>query len=119
MNEPMNDLRKEEKTHGMLCHVLAFCGYVIPLGNILGPLIMWLLKKDESEYVDYHGKESLNFQISILIYVLIAGLSCLLLIGFVLLPAVLIFDIVAVIIATVKANDGIRYRYPLCIRLIK
>ena len=114
----MNDLRKEEKTLGMLCHLLALCGYLIPLGNIIGPLVLWLLKKDGSEYVDYHGKESLNFQISIVIYAVLSGLLCLLLIGFVLLPAVLLFDIVAVIVATIKANDGLRFRYPFCIRLV-
>ena len=68
-------MREEEKTWGMLCHLLALTGLVIPIGVIVGPLIMWLVKKDESEFVDYHGKESLNFQITMMIGVVIGFIT--------------------------------------------
>lgn len=110
---------QEERTWGMLCHLSALSGYVVPaIGWILGPLICWLLKKDASPFVDDQGKESLNFQISCLIYSIIAALSIFVLVGFVLLPAVAIFCIVEVILASVAANNGRAYRYPLTIRFI-
>ena len=110
---------KDSKTWGLLCHLVALAGFIIPFGNIVGPLVIWLIKKDEMPFVDDQGKESLNFQISMTIYTLIAGLLIFAFIGFVLLPAVAILNLVFIVIASVKANQGIRYRYPLCIRLIK
>ncbi len=113
-------LTQQDKTFGMLCHLLGLAGLVFWLfGNILGPLIMWLVKKDTSEFVDDQGKESLNFQISITIYSVAAGILSLILIGVPLLFAIAIFDIVMIIIAAVQANNGVGYRYPLCIRFIK
>lgn len=106
---------QDEKTLGMLAHLLALAGFIVPFGNIIGPLVIWLLKKDELPFVDHHGKESLNFQISIFIYSIIAVI----LIGFPLLAAILIFDLVVVITAAVKANSGEEYAYPLSIRFIK
>ncbi len=110
---------KRERTWGMLCHLLALSGFIIPFGHILGPLIMWLIKKDESAFVDYNGKESLNFQISVTIYGIVAGILTLVLIGIPLLFALGVFDIVMVITATVRANKGEKYHYPLTIRFIK
>ncbi len=110
---------KDARTWAMLCHVGVFAGYIIPFGHILAPLIIWLIKKDESPFVDDQGKESLNFQISVSIYAVIAALLTLIAIGLILLIALLIFDVVMVIIATVRANSGERYRYPLCLRFIK
>jgi hypothetical protein len=109
----------QDNSLAMLCHLLALAGYVVPLGNILGPLIIWLVKKDESETVDYHGKESLNFQITVTIAAFVAALTICIAIGLVLLPAVGVANLVFIIIASVKANQGERYRYPICIRLIK
>lgn len=110
---------KEARTWAMLCHLGALAGYIIPFGHIIAPLVIWLIKKDESPLVDDQGKESLNFQISLTIYAVIAGLLTLVVIGFILLIALGIFDLIVVIIAAVKANDGEKYRYPLCIRFIK
>ncbi len=111
--------QKQERTWAMLCHLGALAGYIIPFGNIIAPMIIWLVKKEESELVDDQGKESLNFQISIAIYCIGAFFLVFILIGFLLLPAVAIFNIVMIIIAAMKANSGERYRYPLCIRFIK
>lgn len=111
-------LTKDERMYGMLCHLLSFCGYVVPLGHVIGPLAIWLTKKEESEFVDEQGRESLNFQISMLIYFAVAVVLCFLLIGFLFLPVLAIFHIVVVIIASIRANEGESYRYPLCIRFL-
>lgn len=104
---------KDDCTMAMLAHLLGiFLGFV-------GPLIIWLIKKDQSAFVDDQGKEALNFQLTVLIAYVVAGASICLLIGFVLLPAVLIYDLVFCIIAALKANGGELYRYPLTIRMIK
>jgi uncharacterized Tic20 family protein len=111
---------KQDRTLDATCHFLSFAGLIgIPFGNILGPLILWAIKKDEMPSVNEHGKESINFQISMTIYTIIAGLSILILIGFVLLPAIIVLNLVLVIIAGVKAANGEFYRYPLTIRFIK
>ena len=110
----------QERTMGMLCHLLAFCGLVMPFGgNILGPLVLWLVKKEGMPFVDDQGKESLNFQISVVIYGVGAALLSFIGIGIVLGAALGVFWLVMVIIATVAANKGERYRYPLTIRLLK
>jgi uncharacterized Tic20 family protein len=111
---------KQERTWAMLCHLIALAGFIgIPLGNILGPLVVWLLKKEEFPAVDVNGKESLNFQISMTIYGFIAALLILVVVGIVLVIAIIIADVVLVIIATVKTNNGEEFRYPATIRFIK
>ena len=104
----------------IFCHLASFAGaFGMPVGNVIGPLIVWLIKKDESEQMDYHGKESINFQITLTIYMLISLALCFVFVGIALVPAVLLFGTVFTIIATVKANDGDRYRYPLTIRFLR
>src|SRR5881398_293312 len=88
-------------------------------GAFLGPLIVWLAKRGDSPEIDEHGKESVNFQISMLIYNLIAGVLCLVLIGFVILGILHILNLVLVIVASIQASEGKLYRYPITIRLIK
>ena len=110
---------KSARNWAMACHFAAFSGWIVPLGWILGPLLVWLLKRHDHAFVEYHGKESLNFQISLIIYGFISGLLCFVLIGFVLLGILVVMQIVLVIIASVKASNGEFYRYPLTIRLIK
>lgn len=106
---------------GMISHLSAFAGIIIPFpcANIVGPLVMWMTQKDKSSYLDYHGKESLNFQITVAIAVVIAMLCMFILIGFLLLPVVGFYAVVMTIIAGVKAKEGVRYRYPYTLRLIK
>ena len=111
---------KTERTFGMLCHLLALCGYVgIPFGNIIGPLVIWLIKKDEYPFVDDQGKESVNFQITMTLAAIVCVVLVFVVIGFFLLLALLVVDLVFIIIATIKANNGEAYRYPVTIRLIK
>lgn len=122
MNQVMeNTPSKDERTWGMLCHLTAFVGLFIPVPGlcILGPLVIWLIKKDEMPFVDDQGKESLNFQLSMLIAFIISALLAFILIGFVLMGILYVFDFVVLIIASIKANDGVRYRYPYAIRFIK
>ena len=108
------------RTWTVLCHASALVGFFVPwAGHILGPLIVWLVKRGDSPEIDEHGKESLNFQISMLIYNLIAGVLCLVLIGFVILGILHILNLVLVIVASIQASEGKLYRYPITIRLIK
>ena len=108
------------RTWTVLCHATALAGFFVPwAGHILGPLIVWLAKRGDSPEIDGHGKESLNFQISMLIYSLVAGVLCLVLVGFVLLGILHILNLVLVIIASIQASEGKLYRYPISIRLIK
>lgn len=109
----------DDKTSAMLCHLLSLIQFAgMPLGGIIGPLIIWLAKR-EDPFVDANGKESLNFQISMLIYAFISLLTIFIVIGFVLFPLVLITNLVFSIVAGLRANDGEVYRYPLTIRFIK
>ena len=94
-------------------HIAAVAGYVIPFGNIIGPLLVWQLKKEDGQLIDDQGKESVNFQITVSIAMLVSALLTLILIGFVLIFVIL------VVIAAIKANDGEAYRYPLTLRFIK
>ncbi|MBI4005922.1 MAG: DUF4870 domain-containing protein [Gammaproteobacteria bacterium] len=122
MNQTMGTsdvTNKDERMWGMLCHLTAFAGFIIPLGNVLGPLIIWLIKKDEMPFVDDQGKESLNFQITMLIAFIISFVLMFIVIGLVLMGILAVFQIVILIIASIKANDGVRYRYPYAIRFIK
>lgn len=110
--------QKQERTWGMLCHLSALAAFIFPLGNIFGPLIVWLVKKDESPFIDDQGKESLNFQISFTIYCIFAAILTVIFIGIILLIALGIAFLILVIIASVKANEGEEFRYPFTIRLI-
>ena len=107
------------RTWNVLCHATALAGFFVPwAGHILGPLIVWLAKRGDSAEIDAHGKESLNFQISMLIYNVVAGVLCLVLIGFVILGILHILNLVLVIVASIQASEGKFYRYPFTIRLI-
>ena len=119
LEQTQGEPKQEERSLGLACHLLAMAGLVVPFGNILGPLIMWLVKKDDSAFVDDQGKEALNFNITISIAGFIAFLLMFVVIGGLLLPIIGIFWLIMTIIAAVKANGGERYRYPLTIRLIK
>ena len=117
------EVNKEARMWAMFCHLAGLCWllwWIMPLiGGVIGPLVVWQIKKDEYPFVDEQGKEALNFQISILLYCIVAGVLCFACIGFVLLVIVGVADILFAIIASIKAGDGQHYRYPLTIRLIK
>jgi uncharacterized Tic20 family protein len=105
----------------MICHLAGLAAIVIPfVGGVIVPLIIWRRKKDQYPFCDEHGKEAVNFQISILMYAIVLVPLCFAFKGFILLPAVVyIFDLIFLLIAAVKARRGKHYRYPLTIRFIK
>src|SRR5688500_14248765 len=106
---------------GMLTHISSLAGFVIPFGNIIGPLVIWMMKTDQHPFVNDQGKESLNFQITASIAILTAMATLCIAIGIVLAlaPGVGIAVAIMSIIAATKANEGIPYRYPFTLRLIK
>ncbi|MBN1918608.1 MAG: DUF4870 domain-containing protein [Verrucomicrobia bacterium] len=103
----------------MLCHLAAFAGNAIPLGHIIGPLVVWQLKKNDYPLTDDQGKQSLNFQISMTIYFLLCLPLALIVVGIPLILAIWVLDIVFTIMAAIRANNGEAYRYPLAIQFIK
>jgi uncharacterized Tic20 family protein len=107
------------RTWEMLCHLSALAGFVIPLGNLIGPFLVWQLKKNEFPTVDAHGKQALNFQLSCLIYAAVSFVLIFVLIGIPLLIAVGVFNLICVIVATIKVNNGQTWKYPLALSLFK
>jgi uncharacterized Tic20 family protein len=110
----------EERNWAVFSHLAALLALIAwGIGALVGPLIIWLIKKDTMPFVNDQGKEALNFQIT----VFIAGLVCTaliwVLIGIPLLVALAIADLVFIIMAAVKASEGVAYRYPINLRLIK
>lgn len=112
-------MEKEARTWAMAAHLSVLSGFIIPFGNLIAPLVIWLIKKDEFPFVNDQGKEALNFQITMSIAAVISGVLTMICIGIPMLIAVAILNIVFPIIAGIKANDGIEYRYPYTLRLIK
>jgi hypothetical protein len=100
------------------CHLLGFLGLVLPLGNILGPLVLWLLKREGNPFVDDQGREAVNFQITVTLAALVSAALMMVLIGFVLLFALAVYWLVVTIVAALHASRGEAYRYPLTLRLI-
>ena len=90
----------------------------VPFANIAAPLIIWLIKRDESRFIELHARESLNFQISMTIYLAIAALMVYVLIGYLLVPLLVIFQMVVVVLAALKASRGEICRYPLSLRFV-
>lgn len=113
------ELSKDAKQWAMLTHLAAFAAFLIPFGNIIGPLLVWQLKKDLGPFVEQNGKEAVNFQITIAIVALVCTMLMFALVGFLLLPVLGLYWLILTVIAGVKANDGVAYRYPLTIRFIK
>ena len=111
---------KDSRTWAMAAHLLGLSGFIIPFGNVLGPLVIWLMKRDELSFVGDQAKESLNFQISMTLVgiglFLLGFLTCG--VGFFLLPLLGLAGLVFPVIAAIKANDGIVYRYPFILRLL-
>ncbi len=110
---------KDERLWATIAHLSAFAFYFSGIGHLLGPLIIWLAKRDGNPFVDDQAKEALNFQISVTLYACVAFVLVFVLIGIPLLFALSIFQIICIILAAIKANDGVAFRYPLNLRLIK
>ncbi len=103
----------------MLCHLSAFAGFFFPFGGIIGPLICWLSRKDESAWVDENGKASMNFQLSILLYVVLTIPLLFIIVGIPIMMFLGTLKIVCIIIASIKSSKGEKFRYPLSIPFIQ
>lgn len=113
LDTPITPPTSDEKNIALLSHIGTF------FGGFIVPLIVWLIKKEESDFVTRHAKESLNFQISLIIYFVGSAVLMVILVGIFLMFAVGIFAFITVILATVAASSGKDYKYPLNIRFIK
>lgn len=107
---------EQERQWALIVHLAALAGFVIPFGNLIGPLVVWQIKKADMPFVDDQGKEAVNFQITVSIAVLVSVLLMVVLIGMLLLPVVVLGALVLTVIGAVKANTGERYRYPFAWR---
>ena len=112
-------LSETERNWAMLCHLSAFAGFFFPFGGVIGPLICWLTRRDESSWVNVNGKASLNFQLSMLLYMILAFPLCFIIIGFPIIFLVLTLKVICIIIASLKAPKGELFRYPLAIPFIQ
>jgi uncharacterized protein len=118
--QPAQQNPSRERNWAMACHLTALSLFIgLPFGNLIVPFILWLIKKNEMPLVDVNGKESLNFQISMTIYLLSSAFLCFFFIGFLFLFPLIITDFICVIIAAVKTSNGEPYQYPITIRFLK
>jgi uncharacterized protein len=112
-------LSETERNWAMFCHLSAFAGYFIPFGGIIGPLVIWTSKRDESTWVNENGKSALNFQLSMLLYLVLAAPLCLILIGIPIVAVLVLLRIIFTVIASIRASKGEEFRYPLAIPFIQ
>jgi uncharacterized protein len=108
----------EERQWAMFAHLSALAGLVMPFGSIIGPLVIWLIKKDTMPFVNDQGKEALNFNITVAIAAVVCWILCIVLIGFLLLAVLVVLWLVFVIVGAIRANEGTLYRYPFALRLV-
>lgn len=108
----------QERQWAMFAHLSALIGFIIPFGNIIGPLVIWMIKKETMPFVDQQGKEALNFQITVTIAMVVSAILIIVVIGFVLMFLIGLAALILTIMAGIKANEGVAYRYPFTLRLI-
>jgi hypothetical protein len=113
------ELSETERNWAMLCHLSAFAGFFFPFGGIIGPLICWLTRKDESLWVDKNGKASLNFNLSMLLYMVLTIPLCVIIVGIPIVVFLVFLKVICIIIASVKASKGEEFRYPISIPFIQ
>jgi uncharacterized Tic20 family protein len=112
-------LSETERNWAMFCHLSALASFFFPFGGILGPLICWLSRRDESDWVNLNGKASLNFQLSMLLYIVLAIPLCFIIIGFPIIMLLITLKIICLVIASIKASKGEFFRYPILIPFIQ
>ena len=116
---PVGTPSAEDRQWGLFAHLSALSGVIIPFGNIIGPLVVWQVKKDTSAFAANQGKEALNFNITVALAFVVAFILSFVLIGLLLMPLIGLAWLVFAIIAAIKANNGEYYRYPFTLRLVK
>jgi len=120
MTEVTNTASASERNWAVAAHLSPLLGLAVwAIGTLLGPLIVWLIKKDEMPFLNDQGREALNFQITVFLAGLVFSAMIFLGVGVLLLFALSIFDLVFMIIGAVKASEGVAYRYPINLRLVK
>lgn len=111
---------ENERTWGMLAHLAAFCGLLVPvIGNVAGPWFVWMQKREQSSFISEQARESLNFNITVSLGALLCGFAALIFIGFLLGTALFIAWLVLTLIAAIRASEGVHYHYPFSLRLVK
>ena len=110
---------RDEKMWATICHLAGLAYYFGGFGGIIATVVVWLLKRNDSPVIDAHGKAAVNFQITMIILSMISFILAFVGIGIILLFALIILNLVFVIIAAIKANNGELYRYPLSLKLIR
>lgn len=111
---------REARKWGMICHLSALIGILgNGIGFLLGPLVVWLIKREDHPFIDEQGKEAVNFQITMFLALLVSALLALVLIGFLFMIIIAFLMIIFPIIGAIRASDGKNYRYPVSLRLIK
>ena len=118
MSVPDHYVRSDERNWSVAVHLSALCALFIPLGHVLGPLVIWLIKRTDMPAVDRNGKEALNFQITVTLASFLCGLLFFVGLGVILFFVLLAADAVLVIMAAVKTSRGEDFRYPFTLRLI-
>lgn len=113
------ELSESEKNWAMLCHLSAFAGFFFPFGGVIGPLICWLSRKDDSQWVNINGRSSLNFQLSMLLYMILAAPLCIIIIGIPIIIFLVVLKVICIIIASVKAAKGEDFKYPISIPFLQ
>jgi len=107
-----------ERTYATFLHLSLLGHLIFPLAIIFAPLVLWLIKRKESPFIDDHGREAINFQISLLIYMLASGILVICGVGIVLIPLVYVLGLVGMVMAGIAANKGHYYRYPATLRFL-
>ncbi|MBW1789430.1 MAG: DUF4870 domain-containing protein [Deltaproteobacteria bacterium] len=123
----LTETGESERTWAMVCHLSAFAFLFVPFGNVVGPLIVWLIKKDESSFVNAHGKAALNFQISLTLFFILGAIIAVVASFTVILPIIiliiclllLIYGFVMIIVGGVSAYNGNYVEIPLSTRFLK
>jgi uncharacterized Tic20 family protein len=118
-NPPSSSLSQEDRNWGMIAHLSSLSGFLIPFGFVLGPLIVYLVKRDQSAFASDCAKEALNFNITVAIGLVICLCLSLVFIGIPLMIALGVAWLVLTIVAAVRASEGTAYRYPATLRFVK
>lgn len=103
----------------MWCHLGAYAGFIVPFGGLIAPVLLWIMGRERYAFADRHGSEAVNFRISITLYYILALALSIILVGLLLLPVIMLFDLIMPIIGAVKAHSGEEFRYPLTLRFIR
>ncbi len=125
-DDPMFDVDLEsyepdaqERSMAMLAHLAGYAGLAVPFGSLLGPFLVYVVKRDESAFIEDQAREALNFQLTMALAALVSAVLIVVVVGLALLLVVGIWWLVGTAIGASKANRGEWYRYPATIRFVK